>query len=222
VLDLGAGNFSYILRSLDRYWPNDTRQSERNLLFETFDESKGGMITPSLFTAADDTAYDGVLDVPNLLDPSACPGPDPVCDSPSDPGASDPACVEARRARDRCVADNLLTFYERETDTLIMRPLLPLEEMTRYAVVVTERTIDSLGRPVKSPFEFVYPASMESTAARVMEVLNDPALKAYYGDLHGTGLDRVAYTWSFTTQPTVDDLKRLRDGLYGSGPFARF
>ena len=222
VLDMGAGSFSYTLRSLDRYWPNDARRSERNLLFETVDESKGGAITPSIFTAADDTDQDGVLDVPNLLDPSACPPPDPVCDNPSDPGASDPACAGTRRARDRCIADNLLTFYERETDTLIMRPLLPLEEMTRYAVVVTERTVDSLGRPVKSPFELVYPASMESSAARVMEVLNDPALKAYYGDLHGTGLSRVAYTWSFTTQPTVDDLKRLRDGLYGGGPFARF
>src|SRR5687767_7074203 len=31
VLDLGAGNFSYVLRSLDRYWPNDTRKTERNL-----------------------------------------------------------------------------------------------------------------------------------------------------------------------------------------------
>ncbi|MCK6587608.1 MAG: hypothetical protein L6Q76_08495 [Polyangiaceae bacterium] len=94
--------------------------------------------------------------------------------------------------------------------------------MTRYAVVVTERTLDGLGRAVKSPFEFVYPASMEGSAARVMEILNDPNLKSYYGDLHGSGLSRVAYTWSFTTQPTVDDMRRLRDGLYGRGPFSRF
>jgi hypothetical protein len=220
VLDLGAGNFSYVLRSLDKYWPNDTRRSERNLLFETIDESKGGEIAG--YAAASDTDFDGVLDAPNLLDPYACPDPDPVCDDPSDPGSADPACVEARRARDRCVSDNLLTFYERETDTLIMRPLLPLEEMTRYAVVVTDRTLDGKGRPVKSPFEFVYHASMESTARRVMEVLNDASLKTYFGDLHGTGLDHVAYTWSFTTQPTVDDMKRLRDGLYGAGPFSRW
>lgn len=222
VLDLGAGNFSYVLRSLDRYWPNDTRRSERNLLFETIDETKGGSITPELFSTADDTDFDGTLDIPNLFDPEACPGPDPVCDNPADPGAAEPDCIEARRVRDRCIADNLLTFYERETDTLILRPLLPLDEMTRYAVVISDRTLDGLGRPVKSPFELIYHASMESTAQRVMEVLNDPALAEYYGDLHGTGLDRVAYTWSFTTQPTVDDMRRLRDGLYGAGPFARF
>ena len=37
-LDLGAGNFDYTLKKLDRYWANDTRVTERNLLFETIDE----------------------------------------------------------------------------------------------------------------------------------------------------------------------------------------
>lgn len=222
VLDLGQGNFDYTLRSLDKYWPNDTRATERNLLFDTIDESRKGEITPETFLASDDTDFDGVLDIPNLDDLAACPDPDPVCDNPADPGATTDACVETRRARDRCITDHLLTFYERETDTLVMRPLLPLDEMTRYAVVVTDRTIDGRGNPVKSPFEFIYHASMETTARRVADVLNDPAVKSYYGDLHGTGLDHVAFTWSFTTQPTVDDLKKLRDGLYGTGPFARW
>ena len=31
--------------------------------------------------------------------------------------------------------DDVMTWYERETDTLILRPLLPLEEKTEYAVV---------------------------------------------------------------------------------------
>ena len=223
ALDLGAGNFEYTLKKIDKYWPNDTRASERNLLFDTIDESKGGTILPGAFKPADDTDFDGTMDVPNLDDPKACPQPDLVrCDNARHADYGGDECTEKRRSRDRCVADHLLRWYERETDTLIVRPVIPLDEMTRYAVVVTDRTIDGKGNAVKSPFDFVYHASMETTAARVRDILNDGSKKAYYGDLAGTGLDHVAFTWSFTTQPAVDDMKRLRDGLYGQGPFARF
>jgi hypothetical protein len=223
VLDLGSGNFDYTLKKLDKYWPNDTRASERNLLFDTIDESKGGLLGPGTFTPADDTDFDGVMDVPNLDDPKACPGPDLAgCDAPKSAVYGTDACLERRRSRDRCMADHLLDWYERETDTLILRPVIPLDEMTRYAVVITDRTIDGKGNAIKSPFDFVYHATMEATAARVRDVVNDPSKKSYFGDLAGTGLDHVAFTWSFTTQPTVDDMKRLRDGLYGQGPFARF
>jgi hypothetical protein len=221
-LDLGAGNFNYTLEKLDQYWPNDTRVTERNLLFETIDETKGGAVTPATFQPADDTDFDGVLDTPNLDDPTACPGPDPVCGDPTSPMYDTPACLDVHRARDRCIADHLLVWYERETDTLLLRPLLPLEEMTRYAVVITDRTVDGKGHPVKSPFDLVYHASMQSTAARVQQIIDQKSLAPYWGDIAGTGLDHVAFTWSFTTQPTVDDLKLLRDGLYGKGPFARF
>lgn len=220
VLDLGAGNFDYTLKSLDRYWPNDPRRTERNLMFETVDESKSG--TPVDFLPESDTDFDGVMDIPNLLEPYGCPDADPICDHPEEPGYSEPACALKRQERDRCIADGLLTFYERETNTLIARPLLPLQEMTRYAVVLTDRLKDGLGNAVKSPFEYIHHASMESTAARVRDVLNDPKLSSYYGDIHGTGLEHVAFTWSFTTQPTVKDMQLLRDGLYGRGPFARW
>jgi hypothetical protein len=221
-LDLGAGNFNYTLKKLDSYWANDTRATERNLLFETIDESKGGSITKETFKASDDTDFDGVLDRPNLDDPAACPAPDPVCDDARSATYDDPSCLEVRRTRDRCIADHLLVWYERETDTLLLRPILPLDEMTRYAVVVTDRTKDGRGNAVKSPFDFVYHASMESTAQRVLDIMNDKKLAAYWGDLAGTGLDHVAFTWSYTTQPTVADLKALRDGLYGQGPFSRW
>ena len=221
VLDVGNGNFSYVLKKLDKYWANDTRASERNLLFDTIDETHGGQATsyaPSL-----DTDFDGVLDQPNLDQRGVCPDPDPVCDDPESGDAYNAAeCLEKRRTRDRCVADHLMYFYERETDTLLMRPLIPLDEMTRYAVVLTDRLIDGKGHPVKSPFEQVYHATQRGTAERVAEILDDGNLASYFGDIAGTGLDHVAFVWSFTTQPTVDDMKRLRDGLYGQGPFARW
>lgn len=223
VLDIGAGNFDLTLKRLDKYWANDHRFSERNLLFETVDETLGGTITE--YAPEHDTDFDGVLDVPNFEDPSACADLElsPSCAHPRSGELYDSAqCVDARRQRDRCVADNLLTWYERETDTLIMRPLLPMQEMTRYAVVITDRLLDGRGNAVKSPFELVYHAAQQKTAARVRDVLNTPDLAPYFGDLHGSGLDHVAFLWQFTTQPTVDDMLRLRDGLYGAGPFARW
>jgi hypothetical protein len=222
VIDMGAGSFNYTLKKLDKYWANDTRATERNLLFDTIDESRGGAITNESFTPADDTDFDGVMDVPNLDRPSACPGPDPVCDDPRNGAFGSAACTETRRTRDRCVADHLTPFYERETNTLILRPLLPLDEMTRYAVVITDRTIDGKGHAVRSPFDFIYHAAQESAASRVLNVINDTSKANYFGDIAGTGLNHVAFLWSFTTQPTVDDMRRLRDGLYGQGPFARW
>ncbi len=219
-LDLGNGNFNYTLKKLDAYWPNDTRASERNLLFETIDESKQGTITK--YSPELDSDFDGKLDVPNLDEPYTCPAPSPHCDVPTDPIYPSPSCIAVRRTRDQCIADHLLTWYERETDTLILRPVLPLDEMTRYAVVVTDRTVDASGHAVKSPFDFVYHAAQESTAEAVEAAINDGSHAAYFGDIAGTGLDHVAFTWGFTTQPTVDDMKRLRDGLYGQGPFARW
>lgn len=223
ALDVGNGNFNYTLKNLDKYWANDTRVTERNLLFETIDETKHGSITKDTFKPSADTDFDGVLDVPNLDDPFACPDPDPTCDDATDTANyGTPECLAKRRQRDDCMSDHLLTFYERETDTLILRPILPMKEMTKYAVVLTDRLVDANGDAVKSPFDFVYHASQEATAARVRDVMNDPKVAAYYGNIAGTGLDHVAFTWSFTTQPTVDDMKKLRDGLYGQGPFKKF
>ncbi len=221
-LDLGNGNFQFTLKRLDRYWPNDTRKSERNLAFDTIDETKNGSVTKQTFTADLDTDLDGVLDVPNLDRVDACPDPDVVCDNDRDPSYGSPECVEKRRDRDRCIADHLLTFYERETDTLIVRPVLPLEEMTKYAIVITDRLTDANGNAVKSPFDHVYHATQRSVAERVAAAIDDPAHAAYFGDVAGSGIGRVAYTWGFTTQPTVEDMKLLRDGLFGEGPFGRF
>jgi hypothetical protein len=220
VLDVGAGNFDYTLRELDRYWANDYRQSERNLLFETIDESNAGSIES--YDPEFDGDFDGVIDRPNFERPNSSPAPDAVCDDQASADYESETCRATRRERDRCVADNLLTFYERESDTLLLRPLLPLREMARYAVVLTDRLVDGRGNAVKSPFEHVFHVAQRSSAERVAQIFDDPSLGSYYGDLSGSGIARVAFVWSFTTQPTVDDLKRLRDGLYGQGPFARW
>jgi len=220
VLDLGEGSFQFVIRDKGKYWRNDTRKSEQNLLWETADETidpdtgkqRPGSVVNGVpvYKPEWDTDFDGILDRPNLLDQNnGCPSQVAVA-----LGTVDDA------DRDACITDKLLTFYERETDTLIARPLVPLEEKTQYAVVVTDRLLDSRGNPVRSPFDFVYHPSQESSIARLKAHLSNPDLKEYFGDIGGTGLEHVAFAWTFTTEPVTEDLRVIRDGLYGKGPLA--
>ncbi|MBU0550421.1 Ig-like domain-containing protein [Myxococcota bacterium] len=128
----------------------------------------------------EDTDGDGRLDAPNVW-PS---GGDPEAD--------------------------LLTFYELETDTLILRPLAPLRPGHTYAVVITRQVTDEAGRPVRSPFEFVHHARQTTLTQRLPAALG----------LHGVGVDEVAFTWLFTTQSATRCLDLLHAGLWGDGPFA--
>jgi hypothetical protein len=214
-LDLGSGSFSSALRDLARYGPNDPRATEPNLLWETADETADPATgradaSRSEYEPGFDTDFDGVLDRPNLGDQAACAN---QIQLKLDEVSQD--------VRDRCIADNLLNWYERETDTLIVRPLLPLEPSTQYAVVLTDRLVDRAGNPVRSPFDFVYHPSQREAVDRLRRHLLSAELAQntrYYGDLAGTGLDHVQFSWAFTTGPVVDDLRLLRDGLYGHGP----
>jgi len=213
-LELGAGSHSPILASRREVGRLDPRSAEPSLLWETADEAANpstGQTDASRtdYQPAFDTDFDGVLDRPNLEDRGACPNQVQV--------ALGDTAVDAR---DRCLADHLMTWYERETDTLVVRPLLPLEEKTPYAVVLTDRLVDSAGNPVRSPFEYTYHPAQVRSIRRLHEHLETTRLRSYFGDIGGTGLEHVAFAWTFTTAPTIEDLTLLRNGLYGTGAFA--
>jgi hypothetical protein len=209
-IDIGEGSFNLTLRDKDKYWANDPRRSEQLLVFETYDETAKAPGTRT-YSPALDTDFDGILDRPNFVDPDACPPP------PDELALSN----WEQRDRDRCIADHALTWYERDTDTLLVSPVIPLEESTEYAVVITDRLVDGKGRAVRSPLDWVYHPMQERGIARLKEHLSSSEVASYYGDIGQTGLDHVAFAWTFTTQPVYDDMKKLRDGLYGEGPFSR-
>ncbi len=194
LVDLGGGDFPATIVDGTGYYPNDPHQSSNNLMLETTEEGAG--LLQSDYRPALDLDFDGVLDHPDVL----------------------PA-LTATAARP--TVDDLMTWYERQTDTLILRPLLPLEEMTEYAVVLTDRLHGPDGQPVRSPFASVYHPQQVEGITRLQKALSDPSRASYYGDLAGTGLGHVAFAWTFTTQPVASDMRALRDGLYGQGPFAR-
>lgn len=128
----------------------------------------------------EDLDNDGVLDVPNVY-----------------PEGGDPR-------------DDLLTFYDRETNMLIARPVVPLREETTYAVVLTNRLVGADGEPVRSPWEYVN------------HVRQTDALRPIEQFLPTVGLttDDVAFAWTFTTGRVTGDLVDIHDGLMnGEGPW---
>ena len=191
-LDVGKGNFPLALVDRDKYWANDPRATEDSLLFATVEEGLG--VPASAYRPELDTDFDGVVDHPNVL-----------------------RSTGGRNAR----IEEVIDWYERQTDTLLLRPVIPLEEKREYAVVLTDRLRGPDGAPVRSPFEYIHHAQQRDGAERVRAIFGDSSKRTWFGDLAGTGLDHVAFVWTFTTQPTHEDMRILRDGLHGKGPFAR-
>ncbi len=103
----------------------------------------------------------------------------------------------------------LLSFYERETDTLILRPVLPLRPGEVYAVVITDQVKGLKGQAIRSPFEFIHHIHQTKALSRLSEALGP----------YGISLGQVSFVWTFTTQSARRELELLRDGLQGQGPF---
>ena len=105
---------------------------------------------------------------------------------------------------------DVIGFYEKETNTLIARPLYPMREATTYAVVLTTRLTGKTGSQVRSPFININHLAQTPALQPLKECLNQSNL----------AMADVAFTWSFTTQSITSDYRAIRDGLYGSGPLA--
>lgn len=179
-LDVGNGNYPFTVEDRSRYWENDVRAGIMTLVFDEVDEDTNGN---GVLDQGEDTDADGFLDKPNYL-----PGSNP---DPDDPAAR---------------ADAIMSFYETQTNTLIVKPLVPLRERTTYAVVVTRRILDADGEPVGSPYESINHTGQNEALKPLPEVL--PA---------GLTLDDVAFAFTFTTQSIESFWKPIRDGLYGHG-----
>ena len=140
LLDMGHGNFPVTTSDPTLYWANDPRASAQNLMFETAEEGAG--LAQSDYTPSLDTDFDGTLDHPNTYGRASAPAYEGV--------------------------DNVMTWYERETDTLIVRPVIPLEEKTEYAVVLTDRLRGMNRQPVRSPFDSIHHPTQRKGVARLI------------------------------------------------------
>ena len=179
-LDVGQGNFPLALEWPWQYWDQDEHRDSSNLLFETHEEDVNHN---GVLDPYEDYDFDGILDHPNTW-------------SGLDKGP--------------LAADDLITFYEKETDTMILWPMVPLRQMTRYAVVLTKYLTSTSGKPVRSPFPYVNHADQTPDLLPLKDIL----------PRYGFSLDDVVFAWSFTTQSITSELEQVRAGLYGHGPLA--
>jgi hypothetical protein len=196
ALDAGNGNYPLGCEWPFQYWDLDEHADSPNLLFETHEEDLNGN---GKLDPYEDIDFDGVLDHPNTWSgkPIEAIGPDNY--------------VEWLGKPDRPI-DDLITFYEKETETLVLWPVVPMRERTTYAVVLTKRLVGENGSPVRSPFRTIHHLQQE----KELEPLAD-ALSAAVPSL---SLEDVAFAWSFTTQSVTSDLEAIRAGIYGHGPLA--
>lgn len=176
-LEAGQGNFPITLEWPWQYWDNDEHADSNNLLYETHDEDANAN---GVLDPYEDRDFDGVLDRPNTWD-----GKDPGPDN----------------------ADTLITFYEKQTNTLVLWPVVPMRAATTYAVVLTDRLVGEDGKPVRSPFPFVNHVDQTPALEPLLPKLNK----------YGLAVDNVAYAWTFTTQTITNELEDIRKGLYGTG-----
>ena len=132
ALDVGRGRFpatlfdhdgrvadpeapgGYRITKGNKIFPFDPEGESNSMLFNEWNEdlNGNGQLDPG-----EDKDEDGVLDVANFRDPKACDG-----------------FAIGTLDRDRCVAANLMTWYERETNTLIVRPIWPSRGAARGGV----------------------------------------------------------------------------------------
>jgi len=190
-IDLNGGHFPYATTRPDQYFENDPRAGASNVVLETVEEDENGN---GLLDPGEDTDFDGVLDHPSTIERDL---------------SGDPLQL----------VDGMAWLYERETRTLIFRPILPLRPRTTYAVVLTDRLVGEDGQPVRSPFDHVHHVRQ----SRDLEPLAGhlAAHPELYGDLSARGWEGIAFAWTFTTQSVTDDLDVIREGLYGRGVMGR-
>jgi len=101
----------------------------------------------------------------------------------------------------------ILTLYEKETNTLLLRPLIPLRQATEYLVVLTRGLKGKEGESVRSPWPQVAHATQTKSLAKALPYLAAARHSA----------EDVAFAWTFTTQSVTPVLEAVRDGMDGKG-----
>ena len=206
----------------DNYHPIlNPRGTEGNGRFDTEDRNDNGRLDVGedsngngLLDAEPDYDRDGVVDPGNRVDWNGngvldC-GEDFNCNQRWD---DDEVDLDGDGMLAPC---EFTEFYEVETNTLMARPIVPMEQETEYAVVIAKGMTGlgpdgamggGDGEPVRSPFPYVNHAVQTDRLIQALPLIAS----------NGVALDEIAFAWTFTTQSTTRVLEAIRDGLLGEG-----
>lgn len=182
LIDIGRGNYPILHSRPNAYFDNDPRSMGTNLLYESVAEVD--LNGNGELDPLEDTDDDGIWDVPNVLDLNS---------DPRAPG-------------------NTLEFYERETNTLILRTVMPLDPATTYAVVLTSALRGEDGAPIDSPFDTIN-HTRQTDALEPLRTILPAALPQRFDE----SLKAVRFAWTFSTQDPTLEMQMVRAGLYGEG-----
>jgi len=114
------------------------------------------------------------------------------------------------------ILDTRVSHYEVATNTLFIRPLVPLDTGATHAVVLTRKVegwlADGVTKgPIRSPFPFVNHEAQTPPLERALPFLGKVGVQR--GD--------IAFAWTFTTDRPEALMMAVREGLYGRGTLAR-
>ena len=196
-LDFGQGNYPLGLEWPGQYWDLDEHYDSPNMMYETHDEDTNGN---GKMDPYEDIDFDGILDKPNSFSGK----PVPIMTLAN--------LGEVLAGGDERPIDDLVTFYERETNSLVLWPVSSLLQKTTYAVVLTRHLVGENGEPVRSPFAYVNHVRQNRELKPLAQVLS--------GEGIGISMDDVVFAWSFTTQSVTAEMEAIRAGMYGHGPLA--
>jgi hypothetical protein len=145
-----------------------------------FETAEEDLDADGVLDPGEDTDGDGLLDHPNVWPPGG----------------------DAR--------GDLLTFYAQQSSTLVLRPVRPLREETRYAVVLTSALVSPSGEPVRSPWPWVNHTRQTEALLPVVDAM----------ERLGRPLEDIAFAWTFTTGEVTTELWQVAEGVRGRGPFS--
>ncbi|MBI4208155.1 MAG: hypothetical protein HY538_00415 [Deltaproteobacteria bacterium] len=103
-------------------------------------------------------------------------------------------------------------FYETETNTLIIRPIFPLEEQCEYGVFLNRKIKGLDGYPIQSPFKYIN----HTTQTEALK----PAIP--YLQQLGIQTEDIAFAWNYTTGTQTELAQALAQAPFGKGIFAHF
>ena len=107
-----------------------------------------------------------------------------------------------------------LTHYEVESNTLIIRPLVPLKPKQRYAVLLSEELKGWHTNDTYGSIQSAFPTPMSTKdSERIL-----PYQALINKSLEGQGL---AFAWTFTTGSPMYMLDQVREGMYGRGSLSQ-
>ncbi len=136
-----------------------------------------------------------------------------------DPGAGNPSLVfplENTADLDGDGVEEPIVHYEVSSNTLLLRPILPLAQKARHAVLLTtamrgwgpEMEADETPQPIRSPFAYKAHAAQSEHVLRAL-------------DLAVIEPTELAYGWVYTTGDLATPLLNIRAGVRGEGPLAK-